>query len=385
MHPPYCPNPHCIHHSWDGIHGNGRFWVRAGFYYTAVSGKVQRFICSHCKARFSERSVSLDYYTKKSLKYKEIFRAISAAESVASIARNLGCSPNSIQNRLERLGRNCIAAHARLCASLTLREHLCADGFESFDRSQFFPNNINLLVGADSQFLYEYTHTTIRRKGRMTDAQRAKRRQLEARFRPPSGSLRRSFTQLVSAIGPIWQQNQLPALSIRTDEHRIYPIAIKEVSTKLAAVGNGVILHEQYSSRLERTVANPLFPVNYYDRELRKDLAAFRRETTCMTKNVSAGLLRMANHLMWHNYCKPFRVKSWKTREKVHAQWAGMDGELIERNLETLTEVRSMMSHQQLSIEQARIWMKGHKTPLKDRPEYVPQFARRGADQGSDG
>ncbi|GAB1432910.1 hypothetical protein MASR2M29_15350 [Spirochaetota bacterium] len=41
-----------------------------------------------------------------------------------------------------------------------------ADGFESFDRSQYFPNQINLVLGKNSQFLYDYSHTTIRRKGR---------------------------------------------------------------------------------------------------------------------------------------------------------------------------------------------------------------------------
>jgi hypothetical protein len=33
----------------------------------------------------------------------------------------------------------------------TLREDLAADGFESFNGSQYFPNNFNILVGKRSQ------------------------------------------------------------------------------------------------------------------------------------------------------------------------------------------------------------------------------------------
>jgi hypothetical protein len=31
----------------------------------------------------------------------------------------------------------------------------CADGFESYDKSQYFPNNIDILVGIDSKLVKE--------------------------------------------------------------------------------------------------------------------------------------------------------------------------------------------------------------------------------------
>lgn len=188
MEPTFCPNPRCEHHLPEGHTPSPRvrFWVHAGSYMTNVVGRVPRFRCSSCGKGFSERTFSLDYFTKKALDNREIFRSISSGESVGSIARHLRCSDASVQNRLERLGRGALALHAGLCASLKLSEDLAADGFESFDVSQFFPNTIALMVGTDSQFLYGAIHTTIGRKGRMTRGQRERRREYEKDYRAPA-------------------------------------------------------------------------------------------------------------------------------------------------------------------------------------------------------
>jgi len=42
------------------------------------------------------------------------------------------------------------------------RKRRTADGFESFCVSQYFPNNIQLLVGSDSQHVYQIDYATIR-------------------------------------------------------------------------------------------------------------------------------------------------------------------------------------------------------------------------------
>src|SRR5512147_157893 len=162
--PPFCPNPDCPFHPLDSHAVSSRFWVLAGTYKTKVSGIVQRFLCSECGKGFSERSWSIDYFTKKNLDYREIHRATVSSESLSSIARHLECSLASVQNRQDRLGRNCLAMQARLLFGHELSEDLCADAFESFDRSQFFPSALNILIGSESQFQYGYTHATIRRK-----------------------------------------------------------------------------------------------------------------------------------------------------------------------------------------------------------------------------
>jgi hypothetical protein len=380
--PPYCPNPDCEFHSYEAA-AHTQFWALCGSYTTKVRGSVQRFRCIHCGKGFSERTTSIDYFTKKNLNYGEILRATTAGESLTSIARNLGCSIGSVQNRQDRLGRNCIAMHARLLHGHKLIEDLCADGFESFDRSQYFPNAIHILTGTDSQFLYGNTHATLRRKGRMTVAQRKKRDAYDKAQSLPPGAIRRSFASLVTCIGPLWNKVSRPRLVLRTDEHPAYPQAIRHVLPLRDALKEGTFIHKRYSSKEPRTTANPLFPVNYYDRELRKDIAAFRRESTCFTRNVSNGLLRFVHHQIWHNYCKPYRVVSTAWQPETHAERAGIELSNIRRELSRLFTDRAFLSHQEVNEEDRKTWIKGHPTPLKEKRDYCQAFARVGLLQDS--
>ncbi len=381
--PPFCPNPNCKLHQYQAAAKARHFWILSGCYYTKVSGRVQRFTCTHCGTGFSERTVSIDYYCKKNLDYREIHRASVEGESVSSIARNLGCKVDSIVNRQERLGRNCIAMQARLLATHHLSEDLSADGFESFDRSQYFPNNINTLIGTGSQFLYAYTHATIRRKGRMTKAQKAKRAVYDELFKPPPAALRTAFSRLMESIDPIWDKKEHPNLVLKTDEHPAYPSAIRRVAALKQAQADKSFQHQQYSSKLARGLHNPLFPVNYYDRELRKDIAAYHRESTCFTRNVANGLERFNLYIVWHNYEKPYRIVSKKEKPCSHAEKAGIKADAIMLEKSRLYRDRAFLSHQKLNDEAKKIWLRGHPTPLKEKAEYCQGFSRIGEKQGS--
>jgi len=376
MIPQFCPNPACAHHHDDSTPSSfAPFCVSAGAYYTKVVGWVPRFRCTACGRNFSERTFALDYYTKKSLDYAEVFRSIAASESVSAIARHLGCSGASVQNRLERLGRNALAAHARLVDGLSASEDLVADGFESFDRSQYFPNNFNLLLGKDSQFLYRFTHASLRRKGRLTESQRRQRETYDRLWVRPPNALRRACDRLFAAIPDLNRPSRQTPLRLWTDEHQTYVHALAANEAISAAQTSGRFIHTTISSTAPRTVFNPLFSANYYDRELRKDIAAFHRESTCFTRNVAAGYFRFVTYALWHNYCKPHRVGYTPEPLPVHAVVAGVDPELIREELQRLFMDRAFLSRAELSAEEIDIWLKQHRTPLKTRAEYVPKFA----------
>jgi transposase-like protein len=386
MTPSFCPNPKCPHHFDDAQPGSytGTF-TSAGFYATRVSGLVARFRCSSCGRYFSERTFSLDYYTKKTLDYAEVFRAVTASESVSAIARHLKCSSASVQNRLERLGRNALATHAHLIHGLGLAEDIVVDGFESFDRSQYFPNNFNLLLGKDSQFLYSYTRATLRRKGRMTRTQHKRRADLDRICPLPRNALRRSCDRLFAAIPQLWRPVLRSPITLWTDEHRTYQQSLSANGSIATATSQGSFIHATLPSKAPRTLANPLFAANYYDRELRKDLAAFRRESTCFTRNVAAGYLRFAVYVAWHNYRKPHRVRfPVDAPSPLHAESVGISHNRIEEEMRRMICDRAFLSKQTLSLEETDIWLKRHRTPLKRQPEYVPQFVSAGHLQGSE-
>jgi len=245
----------------------------------------------------------------------------------------------------------------------------------SFDRSQYFPNNINLLVGQNSQFLYGITHTTIRRKGRMTKHQKRMREKLELTYRAPKKGIQSSFTRLLEIIPPKWDASTRPELRLWTDEHHVYPRSIRQVPALVQGLADGSFRHLTWPSKARRTTLNPLFPVNYWDRELRKDLAAFRRESTCYTRNTANGLARLMLHLVYHNYQKPFRVGPGRETEEVHAEMAGIPAGRIAAHLETFYTERAFLSKQTLSAENRKIWLKEAVTPFKVGATYLPKYA----------
>lgn len=377
--PPFCPNPSCIHHRHDrSIESSFPFYRHFGSFVTDRLGRIPRFRCAACHRTFSSSTFRLDYFAKRSLDLPQIFRSISAGESLAAIARHLECSYASIQNRLERLGRASLALHSRLSAPLSLSENLVADGFESFNRSQYFPSHLDLLVGADSQYLYAITHATLRRKGRMTEAQRYRRASLETRFRPSSHALVDAFALLSREILRHWNRTHLPSLRLTTDEHPAYPRALSSIPSLAQQAASGSFRHVRYPSTLPRTLANPLFAVNYFDRELRKDVAAFHRESTCFTRNVGAGLLRSSCYLAWHNYLKPHRVKGERTarRKPCHGEAAGIPKDKIDQELVNLWSDRPFASRDPIPEWALAIWERRYPTPLAAHRDYVPGYAR---------
>ncbi len=379
--PSFCPNPLCSNHTLDRRSpqkDDKHFFQFFGAYYTKREGWIPRYRCRSCLRTFSPPTFNLNYYAKKKLDMCRIFYSISAAQSVASIARTMYCSPESIQNRLERLGRASLSFHSRMSNDLYYSEDLVADGFENFERSQYFPSNLNILVGADSQFLYALTHVTLRRKGKMTTYQKATRALIEQRFHPPLGAIATSFFSLIKELPCHWDRSLMPILCLRTDEHPAYPKALLRIPELVQASSARAFHHITFPSTLPRTLTNKLFSVNYWDREFRKDIAAFRRETTCITRNVGSGLLRTSCHILWHNYRKPYRVrKEWTVKSlQTHAEIAGIDEEKIEKAWPTLFLNRPFPSRDPLPQWAVPIWERSYPTPLATNADYVPNFWR---------
>jgi len=376
--PLFCPNPRCVfHHPLDTSSSRGSFAVvRIGSYQTKVAGPVQRYKCSSCGKTFSDRTFLLDYYTKKSLPYQDMQFALCSGQNLSSIARFLHCSPASVQNRFDRLCRNGILFHQQCLHSLTLCEPLCADGYERFDQSQYHPNNINILVGKSSQFMYAFSHTLLRRKGRMRPEQKLRRDLLDSRYKPPRGSATRAFSALLAEITTFWNPHTLPCLELYTDENTLYPSALRRVPSLNTALCSRHLLHIQIPSSRPRTLHNPLFSCNYIDRELTKDLSAYHRESVCFVRNVCNGLSRLFCYLLYHNYCKEYRIRWGSTHYPVHAVLAGLPPSTFQPLLSQLYQTRLFFSHYTVSSLGTKLWCRGYPTPLKTKKEYLPKYAQ---------
>ena len=181
--PPFCASRRCRCHA--GVHAHPYIdYIAWGSYSTKAFGEVQRFRCTVCGKTFSEQTFRPNYYAKRVLSYEDIVRRLSSCESLSAIARAHGASTDTISNRISRAARQVLAFESEQSSTRRPNENLAADGFESFCRSHYFPNNITLLVGSASQFVYAADHATLRRKGRMTKDQKARRAILDLFFRP---------------------------------------------------------------------------------------------------------------------------------------------------------------------------------------------------------
>jgi transposase-like protein len=275
--------------------------------------RVQRYRCLSCRRSFSDQTFRATYWMRRPDLLRLVFLRQQSCSGFRQIARELGVSPTTIAGMSSRLGRHCLLLHELLRPKGRIEEELSLDGFEGFEWSQFYPSNYNVAVGKESHFFYGFTATELRRKGRMTDAQRRTRARLEARFgRPDPKGVERDFAQLLAVVVPRAQR-----LVLHTDEHQAYPRALKRVP-------HLAIEHRTISSRAARTQHNPLFPVNLLDLLIRHSGSHHKRETIAFSKRLASGCERMATFAVWRNWVKSFSERKRKSEKETPAMRLGL-------------------------------------------------------------
>ena len=282
--PPFCTNPLCPQHNPKVVIKRRRknllTFHKHGTRYTLAFGRVQRYRCPLCGATFSTQTFSLDYYAKKVVNYHDIQDLVVSSTSIRAIGRILSCTPATVLNRCMRFSRQCAAVDAEILSQVDLAEDLVIDGFESYVFSKYHPNNINIAVGSDSSFLYSTTYTQLNRKGCMTDEQKIKAAELKETHKHPLESTVTPIQLLCAQLSSLIDSSKSESkTTIFSDLHRSYPQPISELGSE--------VVHKQTSSLKPRTKENPLAPVNYADREFRKDICEHGRKTICYGKNVN--------------------------------------------------------------------------------------------------
>ena len=372
MNPPFCPYAACPCHL---SPPSRRWWRRAGFHHSACFGRVARFRCRSCLRTFSTQTFSPDFYAKRRLDYRRIEAELASSSSVRSLARNLGASCGCVQNRIDRLGRQAIACHAALRPLARRREDVCIDGFVGFDLSQNFPNNITISITSGSRYVLGFTHATVRRSGTLRPAQRLRRDELYRGFRFEPRAIERSFRELLDQLGRDRPPGPRAPLVVVSDEKLEYERAFKAHRLFKDQDADRRVARIRVASKLPRTWRNPLFASNYLDREIRKDQAAHRRESTCFGRSVANGLMRMACYVAWRNYAKRFLVKAPAHDRRTHAEAAGIPGESTRWAREEMFGRRAFLSRLGLGPVEERIWRKSSRTPLAPGPAPLPAYA----------
>jgi len=287
--PPFCPNPTC------DSRVNSKPWrfKKKGFFSRDQKPhRIQRYLCHHCGRNFSSQTFSTGYWLRRADLLEPLFYRLLACSGFRQIAREMHVSKTTIQRLSEHLGRHCLLFHERLRPRDAPKEPLVLDGFRTFEHSQYWPFDLNLLVGT-SHYVYGFNDAELRRSGTMRPAQRLKRTILEEKYgRPDPQATRKRVEELLRRVIPPGSRTVL-----RSDEHRAYPQAMRRLRDRTFS-------HETTSSRLSRTTQNPLFPVNLADLLLRHSSANHKRETIAFSKRRQGALYRTAIWVVWRNYIK---------------------------------------------------------------------------------
>lgn len=290
--PPHCPRTDCRYHR----SAAGWRWQRFGsFVRKGSSERIARFRCVHCRHTFSTQTFANSYWLRRPGLLLDLARRVLTCAGYRQMAREMRCSPTTVERLMGRLGRIALLIMEESRPRGPVSEPLVVDGFESFAYSQYHPLYLNLVVGAESHFGYALTHALLRRKGRMTAGQRRRRASLEAEDgRPDPRAIERETATALRLAAP-----QPQPLTLRSDEHKAYPRAIRHLPLH-------TIHHEQTSSLEARTAGNPLFAVNRLDLLLRHNSANHKRETIAFSKRHQSVWDRAAWLLVWQNLVKPF-------------------------------------------------------------------------------
>lgn len=208
----------------------------------------------------------------------------------------------------------------------------------------------------------------------MTKDQKKKRAALERRFRPPRRSIESSFSRVLRTLERKTHAGSMP-LILYTDEKSDYQRALWRNEVFREKMFSGQWRHHMTNSRLGRNTRNPLFPVNYIDREIRKDMASQARETVQFPRNVSNAMLRMNLYLFDHNIFKPYRVRGGQMNNVSHSEVAGMDREVLKNIVSGFFSRRYFRpSGLWMSEGAQKTLMRDWETPLKVRPEVRKRY-----------
>ena len=210
------------------------------------------------------------------------------------LARSLSVSPTTIERLSGRLGRHALLFHEQHRPGGVPGEPLVYDGFETFELSQYWPAHLNTVVGAESRFVYATTVAELRRKGRHTAPQKARRAELETRYgRPHPKAIERTTQEALSlAVPPSHLE-----VTLLADEHKAYPRALRGLLDRRFRL-------EQTSSRRPRVPGNPLQPVNHLHALMRHSGANFKRETLAWSKRRQSMVWRDCLFRVWRNWVK---------------------------------------------------------------------------------
>lgn len=374
--PRFCPQPDCPNH-----HNPSRAWrVRFGTYSSLAHGTVQRYRCTSCGHTFSDQTESLHFFAKRRLPLVAIWNCLLGGSCLREIARRYHTSRPAVQNAILRLGRQAMAAQILLLDRLPPLPVAVFDGLRSFLCSQDYPCELLTSVSSAGELILQICHFISRRSGKATEAQKLRMRQRYQLWSPPKGALKHAISSLLGHLWPHLCLATGTASLLHSDEQPFYHHFIQHDPAATHLQHSQLLAHLRTDSTAPRTLANPLFPVNYIDRLLRHRLKEHTRESIAFGRNATLQMHRAWIFALDHNLTRPHRTRH--PHDGSHALFAGAPKKLLSELSQGFFTRRIRLYAVAVPTPIAEAWLATLPTPPVRRNQKgtsvrVPDYARR--------
>ena len=294
--PPFCPNRACCFNKSPTAHFA---WAHGRYHCASLNRSVPRFLCSGCRRTFSRATFRFSYRQKKPLVDAPLMNMLCSGVSLRGAARLLDINRKTVFRKLSRIARHSRRLHQTRLASHTISGTFQLDELETFETNRYSPLSVPVLIEKHSYFVVSTATAPIRRKGRMTAAQSAKRAQLERLHgRRRSGS----DAAVARCLASLARHASRP-VRLESDRKPAYGAICRQLLREQ-------VHHFTHDSRARRDRANPLFPINHTNAMLRYCLARLRRRSWCVTRLRAWLQLALDLYAAWFNYCRGITIKT---------------------------------------------------------------------------
>jgi hypothetical protein len=296
FHPPRCPYRHCPLHL---APLPGLLQPYGSYHPKCRPHPVPRFRCSVCRRTFSRQTFRADYRDHRPDLNARLFELIHSGIGLRQCARLLHLSLRCTELKFRKLARHLRRLNLNLRGPLPADAELQLDEFESYEGCRNTrPVSIPMVIESRSRFVIWAEAATIRPRGKMTRARERAIQRDVARFGPRRDTSRRSLERTLRRAAQLLEERA--SVVLHTDGKSSYvPLALETVGGDERR-----LQHVRTSSKLPRTAANPLFPINQTEALGRDLLGRLRRESWLASKKRRFLDLALQVFMTYRNYVR---------------------------------------------------------------------------------
>jgi hypothetical protein len=239
----------------------------------------------------------MDYRDHRPDLNPRLFQSLASGLGLRQSSRNLRLSRRCTELKFRKIARHLRRLNLNLRGPLPEGSSFQLDEFESYEgRRNTRPLSLPVLIETKSRFVVWAEAATIRPRGKMTPSRRKAMAEDERRFGRRIDRSRRSLRRTFRRAAEL--AKSLSKVLLETDKKASY------VGLAVEAFGSDRLVHQQTSSRLARTIANPLFPINQTEAMARDLTGRLRRESWLVSKQRRYLDLGLQVFLTYRNYIR---------------------------------------------------------------------------------